>query len=188
MHKLKYLILILFNSTLLFSTVQKDEECFYYFYYDTSNNREILKTIPAGLPRNTDIKIVVDSLLKYLSHQYFYKVYDRDITNIKLNLVKIDSIYTKARMYKIATIDIIDTSTICMGMFFQGSNGGLYTYNILGTNIIQPHLTSSFLDGVIILYNGKPLEPLDHINLNGMLIPKNFRMIALGAINLSRKY
>lgn len=168
--------------------VQKDGESFYYFYYDTSNNREILKTIPVVLPRNTDIKIVVDSLLKYLSDKYFYKAYYlKGTTNIKLSLLKIDSINTTTRVYKIATVDIVDTNKICMGAFFQGSTGGHYTYNILGTNILQPHLTSSFLDGVIILYNGKPLEPLDHINLDGILVSENFRMTALGAINQSRK-
>lgn len=167
---------------------QNDEERFYYFYYDTSNNREILKTMPVGLPRNTDIKIVVDSLLKYLSDKYFYKCYYlKGATNIKLNLLKIDSVHTKTRDYKIATINIIDTNKICMGCYFQGSLGGSMTAVMLGTNILQPQFvySSPFLDGVILLYNGSPLKEMDHIDIDGILIPKNFLNNAMGAINQS---
>ncbi len=188
MLKFKYLLLILINSTLLFSMVQKGEESIYYFYYDydTLNNREILKAIPVGLSRNVDSKVIVDSLLKYLSERYFYKAYYlKGATNIKLNLLKIDSIITKVRIYKIATVDIIDTGRICIGAFFQGSTGGHNTYVMLGTNILQPQFVyaSPLLDGLILLYNGSPLYDMDHINIDGILTPMDFLNSATDAIN-----
>jgi hypothetical protein len=186
MRKLKYLLLLIIASSFLFSMGKNERERFYYFYYDISNNREILKTIPVDLPLNTETKSVVDSLLKYLSDKYFYKAYYlKGATNINLVLLKIDSIITKTRIYKIATVDIVDTSRICMGAFFQGSTGGHMTTVMLGTNILQPqfYYASPFLDGLILLYNGSPLYNMDHIKIDDILVPKNYFDKAMDAIN-----
>ena len=188
MLKLNYLLLIFINGALLFSTEQNDEERFYHYYYDSSNNREILKTFPVELPRNTDVKIVLDSLLTYLSKNYFHDFSNYILdTRIKLRLEKIDSIKTINRIYKIATVNIIDTNKVCIGAFFQGSTGGHMTQIMLSTNILQPQFAykTTFLDGVIILYNGFPIADLDHIDIDGVIVPKTYYMNAMEAINKS---
>ena len=158
---------------------QKEKGAYRYYYYNTANNREVLKSFPMGLPHDTDTKIVVDSLLKYLSDNYFKTVYyatDTITTHIKLTLLRIDSIKTKSRIIKLAVVDIVDTSRICMRNYFQGSTGGHMTQIMLGANILQPqfYYTSHFLDGVILLYNGTSLDDLDHIDLSGILVPSNY--------------
>lgn len=197
MAKHKYRIINIF--ILLFLTTgsspcqekpDRNDEQYYYFYYEVSENQEVLKAIPAGLPRGTPVTIVLDSVLKYLSENYFnaYGELYTD-TNIKLHVTKIDSITTTSRIYKIAIINIDDGDKICRTTFFQGSLGGSMTQTMLAVNILQPQYAFNvpLLDGAIILYNGSPVTELDHIDIDGILVPKTFQMNASGAINRSRK-
>ena len=156
---------------------------YFYFYYDFSNNREILKSIPMRFSLSTETSIVLDSILKILSINYFRNYNDiYTNTKIELQLIGIDSIKTQSKVYKVAIININDSNNYCLTSFFQGSTGAGLTYNLLGVNLLQPQSGSSFIDGVIILYNGSPLSESDHINLKGILVPKEFYNKAKDAI------
>jgi hypothetical protein len=192
--------MFVFVVTLLFLTTRNSDgkpyspdkkgrtEQYYYFYYDYSNNQERLKALPLGFHYNIAFEIVLDSLLRYLSNNYFRNAAGIDSDKIiSLKLDKIDSIKTYERIYRIAIIDIIDSNKLCMDYYFQGSTGAHCTYLILGTNLLQPQSNPAFLDGIIILYNGSPLIGLDHINIEGILIPQSFYMDAMKAIKQSLK-
>jgi hypothetical protein len=198
--KFKYSLMVIFIIALLSivtrngdgktysSDKQESKVRYYYFYYDYSNNQERLKASPLGIRDGADVEIVLDSLLGYLSNNYFRSVAGIDPDKIiSLKLEKIDSIKTSERIYKIAIVNIIDTNKVCMAYYFQGSTGAHCTYITLGTNLLQPQCNLTFLDGVIILYNGSPLVGLDHINIDGILIPEPFYMNAINAIKQSFK-
>jgi hypothetical protein len=168
------------------SDKQESKGRYYYFYYDYSNNQERLKASPLGIRDGADVEIVLDSLLGYLSNNYFRSVAGIDPDKIiSLKLEKIDSIKTSERIYKIAIVNIIDTNKVCMGYYFQGSIGAHCTCIALGSNLLQPQSNPAFLDGIIILYNGSPLVGLDHINIDGILIPGAFYIDAMKAIKQS---
>ena len=58
---------------------------------------------------STETSIVLDSILKFLSINYFRNYNDIYInTNIELQLIGIDSIKTQSRVYKVAIININD--------------------------------------------------------------------------------
>jgi hypothetical protein len=77
---------------------------------------------------------------------------------------------------------MVDTDSVAMSSFFQGSTGGQTTFYMLAATFMQPQLTPPLLDGLVLFYNGKILPELDHINLSGILIPKAIEHIVRRAI------
>ncbi len=139
--------------------------------------------IPLELASETKIFDVLDTLGRYLSKTYFYKIsiYTTIITNIKFEVLKIEEIQTHIRPFRIATINLIDPDELCMGYCFQGSSGGYITAAMLAANFTQPHLPTPLLDGLIILYNGEVLNPMDHINLDRIITPGEIRQAVLNS-------
>jgi len=133
---------------------------------------------PLILSKDTKITDALDTIGKYLSETYFYKIeiYTTIITNIKFEIVKVEEIQTPLRPFRIATINLIDPEELCMGYFFQGSSGGYFTASMLAANFTQPHLYTPLLDGLIILYNGQVLPRMDHINLERIIVPGDMRI------------
>ena len=109
-----------------------------------------------------------------LTNHFRLSDYISNINSVSTKYQHLEVLKTDNKNYTIAIVNIIDPQKVCMSYFFQGSSGGQETYNILGTNLQQPTFEQSLVDGVIILYNGSPLESLDHINLNGILVPRFF--------------
>jgi hypothetical protein len=46
---------------------------------------------------------------------------------------------------------------------------------MIGATFMQPHLSPPLLDGLVVLYNGEILPQLDHINLEGILVPRTVK-------------
>jgi hypothetical protein len=77
---------------------------------------------------------------------------------------------------------MVDVNNDALGYFFQGSTGGQTTFCMLTATFMQPHLDPPLLDGLVILYNGKLLAKLDHINLTGILTPRMVEYVTKRAI------
>lgn len=137
---------------------------------------------PFILPPETTLRDALNSLGRHLSETYFSKTYTNDSTDIHFEVLGIDRISTPGRPLLTAVINMVDVNNDAMGCFFQGSTGGQVTFHMLTATFMQPHLDPPLLDGLVILYNGKLLAELDHINLSGLLIPRLDEYVAKRAI------
>ena len=143
---------------------------------------------PFIVPPKTSLRDALDSLGQHLSKTYFYKTYTNDLTDIHFKVLMIERISTPSRPLITAIINMIDVNNDALGSFFQGSTGGQTTFCMLTATFMQPHLDPPLLDGLVILYNGKLMAELDHINLSGLLIPRLVEYVAKRAIhNTERK-
>ncbi|TVQ19687.1 MAG: hypothetical protein EA382_16095 [Spirochaetaceae bacterium] len=75
----------------------------------------------------------------------------------------------------IAVVELIPTSTDGATdrwyQSFQGSAGARATELLILWNLLQPDVTGAWPDALRLLYRGRPIEPLDHVDLSG-LIPR----------------
>jgi hypothetical protein len=158
---------------------------YYFYYYDNDDVRNesagnplILSKDRLNIPSKAQIREVLDSIVARLTIHFQKSIEYLNIvgtSKIKIKFKDLEYIITEKKNYSIAIIEINDPKEICMSYFFQGSSGGQKTYNTLGTNLLQPNIEHHpLVDGVIILYNGIPMQPLDHINLSGILVPQFF--------------
>ncbi len=174
-----FLLLLQLNNPLNANDKISSSKSGYINLYTFSMDSQLQfdKPKPFVLLNTIKISDVLDTLGKHLSQTYFYevKMYKRIKTNIKFEVLKVEEIQTPIRPFRIATINLVDPQEQCMGYFFQGSAGGYVTANMLLANFTQPHLLAPLLDGLIILYNGKVLPMMDHINLDRIFIPGDLR-------------
>jgi hypothetical protein len=153
-------------------------------YTFTPDQRHLLSNAqPFPLPSGTSLADALDRLGGHLAHTYFRKTYTDKETNIRFEVVDIDTIATPPRTLRIATVNMVDPDRDAMGYFFQGSAGGRTTFYLLTATFLQPHLDPPLLDGLVLLYNGEILPELDHINLAGILTPRTVHHIARRAID-----
>jgi hypothetical protein len=124
---------------------------------------------------NTPVDQVLDSVTKYLERNFFtnYSSFNEKSSPIKIELKEFNIVKSENYNFRLAVFNISDPEEIAVQNFFQGSTGAQHTYAVLLSNILQPHLSHPLLDGVIILYNDKVLRDLDHINLEGIIVPAN---------------
>lgn len=137
---------------------------------------------PFILPPETSLRDALNSLGRHLSETYFSETYTNDLTDIHFEVLGIERISTPTRPLLTAVINMVDVNNNALGCFFQGSTGGQVTFHMLTATFMQPHLDPPLLDGLVILYNGKLLAELDHINLSGLLIPRLVEYVAERAI------
>jgi len=116
---------------------------------------------PYQLSPDTSLKDALDSLGKNLAETYFQKTYTGKTTKIRFEVVDIDQIVIPSRTLRIATINMVDPDKDAMRYFFQ-----------------NPPL----VDGLVFLYNGEMLPELDHMNVEGILIPRLVQGVAKRAI------
>lgn len=175
-------IFIIGHSTIrkTYSDSTNSKEYFFY-YYDTDDQRNVsagnplnLSAYPLNLGNDLTLDEILDSISKLLTKHFRRNNYIPNINSVSFEYQQSEILKTNNKNYTIAIINIIDPQKVCMSYFFQGSAGAQETYNILGCNLLQPTFDQSLVDGVIILYNGSPLESLDHINLRGILVPRFF--------------
>ena len=138
---------------------------------------------PFILPPNTLVKDALDSLGRHLAKDYFSKTYTGKVTDIHFEVVRIDEVATPSRPLRIAVINMIDTNRDARRYFFQGSAGGQTTFYMIAATFMQPHLSPPLVDGLVLLYNGKILPELDHINVKGILTPRLVEHVAKRAIH-----
>jgi hypothetical protein len=137
---------------------------------------------PFPLPHNTLLRDALDSLGRDLSKNYFSRTYTDKATDIHFEILRIDKIATPSRPLRIAVVNMVDKDEDAMRYFFQGSAGGQTTFYMLAATFMQPHLSPSLVDGLVILYNGEILPELDHISLAGVLTPRSVQHVAKRAI------
>lgn len=143
---------------------------------------------PFILPPKLSLRDALDSLGRHLSKTYFSETYTNDLTDIHFEVLRIDRISTPSRPLLTAIINMVDVNNDALSYFFQGSTGGQTTFCMLTATFMQPHLDPPLLDGLVILYNGKLLAKLDHINLTGLLTPRLVEYVAKRAIlSMERK-
>jgi hypothetical protein len=152
----------------------------YTFLPDQQNSLKDAQ--PFLLPPSTPVKQALERLGRHLANSYFSKTYANETTDIDFEVLSIADISSRARDFRVAVINMIDTNRDAMGCFFQGSTGGQTTFCMLVATFMQPHLNPPLLDGLILLYNGEILPELDHIDLTGILIPRPVEHIAKRAI------
>ena len=138
---------------------------------------------PFVLPPNTLLRDALDSLGQNLAKNYFSKTYTDKVTDIHFEVLRIDEISAPSRPLRIAVVNMVDTNRDARRYFFQGSAGGQTTFCMLAATFMQPHLSPPLLDGLVFLYNGKILPPLDHIDLAGILTPRSVQHVAKRAIH-----
>ena len=157
-------------------------------YTFTTHHKHILGFAqPFILAPNTSISDTLDQLGRHLADNYFLKTYAQKLTHIHFEILNVDEIFTPSRKVRIALVNMVDSDRDAMDSFFQGSMGGMTTMYMLAATFMQPHLNPPLLDGLIILYNGKILSGLDHINLEGILIPRMVRHVVKRAINRTQR-
>ena len=158
------------------------------FYTFTPDDRYYLGSAQAlMLPHNISVKDVLDTLSVNLATTYFFKTFQNELSGIRFEVISVDEIPTLSRPVRIAVVNMLDPKRVAMGHYFQGSCGGAVTFAMLAATFIQPHLDPPLLDGLILLYNGEMLPDLDHINLNGILIPRMVDGYVSRAIRESKK-
>ena len=129
----------------------------------------------------------MDNLGRHLAENYCLKTYTQKLTHIHFEILNVDEISTSSRKIRIAVVNMVDRDRDSMNSFFQGSTGGMTTFYMLVATFMQTHLNPPLLDGLIILYNGKILSGLDHINLEGILIPRMVQDVVKQAINRTQR-
>jgi hypothetical protein len=141
---------------------------------------------PFPLPADTSIEDALTSLGNHLSETYFVHEHMASQSKILFEVTELHEIPNLPDTLRVAVINMIDTERYAMRYFFQGSTGAQTTFCMLGATFIQPQSDSPLLDGLILLYNGEPLQELDHINLSGILTPRLFKYVAKRAISRTK--
>jgi len=137
---------------------------------------------PFRLSPHTSLKDALNSLGQHLAKTYFQKTYTDKVTKIRFEIVGVNQVVISSRSLRIATVNMVDSDRDAMRYFFQGSAGARTTFYMIGATFMQPHLNPPLLDGLVFLYNGEMLPELDHINVEGILIPRLVRRITKRAI------
>ena len=137
---------------------------------------------PFRLSPHTSLKDALNSLGQRLAETYFQKTYTGKATKIHFEVVGVNEIVISSRPLRIATVNMVDPDRDAMRYFFQGSAGARTTFYMIGATFMQPHLNPPLLDGLVFLYNGEMLPELDHINVEGILIPRLVQRVTKRAI------
>jgi len=142
---------------------------------------------PFLLSPDTSLKDALNSLGQRLAETYFQKTYTGKETKIYFEVVRVNEIVISSRPLRIATVNMVDPGQDAMRYFFQGSAGARTTFYMIAATFMQPHLNPPLLDGLIFLYNGEMLPELDHINVEGILIPRLVERVTKRAIHVIKK-
>jgi len=137
---------------------------------------------PFRLSPHTSLKDALNSLGQHLAKTYFQKTYTDKVTKIRFEVVGVNQVAISSRSLRIATVNMVDPDKDAMRYFFQGSAGARTTFYMIGATFMQPHLNPPLLDGLVFLYNGEMLPELDHINVEGILIPRLVQRVTKRAI------
>jgi len=137
---------------------------------------------PLLLSPHTSLKDALNSLGQRLAETYFQKTYTGKTTKIHFEVVRVNEIVISSRPLRIATVNMLDPDRDAMSYFFQGSAGARTTFYMIGATFMQPHLNPPLVDGLVFLYNGEMLPELDHINVEGILIPRLVQRVTKRAI------
>ena len=152
------------------------------YTFSSDDQYFLSKAQPFLLPPDTSLRDALNSLGRHLSKTYFLKTYADELADIHFEVLGIEKIFTPSRPLTTAIVNMVDVNKEALRYFFQGSTGGQTTFCMLTATFMQPHLDPPLLDGLIILYNGKLMQKLDHIDLSGLLVPRLVEFVVKRAI------
>lgn len=138
---------------------------------------------PLSVPPSTSIKDTLNILGRELAASYFAKTYKDKVTDIHFEVLRVHEIITPSRPLHIAVVNMVDNEEDAVQYFFQGSAGAQTSFYMMTATFLQPHLSPPLLDGLVLLYNGKILPELDHINVTGILTPRLARHVTERAVH-----
>ena len=156
------------------------------FTFKSDEKQFLISAQPFVINAGTSLKSALNRLGAHLAETYFSRTYSNEKTNIRFEVRGIHEVPADPRGVRIAVINMIDKEKFAMNYFFQGSAGAQTTFYMLVATFTQPQLAVSLVDGLIILYNGKLLSEMDHINLSGIQTPSSVRNLAVRAIQNTR--
>ena len=153
------------------TSLWNSDTSFYFYKMDFLSNAENLISEKVNFDTKLNKKEILDSTASFLSNTYFLtsNKYYIGKRKISIDIKSIAEINLLDRTYSVATVNIDDQDKICMGIYFQGSTGGFFTFLMLVSNLMQPQRNTPLIDGLIILYNNAELKAMDHINLEGLI-------------------
>jgi len=153
-------------------------------YTFSAHHNDFLRVArPLIVPPSTSIKDTLDVLGRELAASYFAKTYKDRETDIHFEVRRVHEITTPSRSLCIAVVNMVDKEEDAVRYFFQGSAGGQTSFYIMTATFLQPHLSPPLLDGLVLLYNGRILPELDHLNVTGILTPRLARRVTERAIH-----
>lgn len=137
------------------------------------------------LPADTSISSALDQLGKHLSKTYFSKTGRPEGRSPHFVVRDVTLIPAGERPLRVATIDMIDPDQTVLMDFFQGSTGAQCTFYLVAGTFLQPQRKPPLLNGLLLLYNGKPFPVMDHVQLTEIVVPERVRWMVLRALRLS---
>jgi len=137
---------------------------------------------PLELDPDTLLSDAVEVLGHRLAEGYFSTTYTGTEADIHFEVIRINTFGAGGRRFRIGVVNMQDPERACMHSFFQGSSGATTTYCMLTATLMQPQLDPPLLDGLVLLYNGEPIRELDHINLAGILTPRQVEPVVRRAM------
>jgi hypothetical protein len=164
------LLFLLACSGLPYGEVVAGEYWVYLPDHSDNINPNDLRVEPVAIDDAADIHSTLDAIAGAVSEMYFSR-YGRRSTSIKVVLDSVHYVWLSTRPIRIGIFDVIDTDSVAMRTFFQGSSGAQLTFDVLVANLVQPQMNPALLDGAIVLYNGELISEMDHIDLSGILTP-----------------
>lgn len=137
------------------------------------------------LPADTPLSSALDHLGKHLSKNYFSKSGQPEPRSLRFVVRAITFVPGGEHPLRVATIDMIDPNQSALVDFFQGSTGAQCTFYLVASTFLQPQRDPPLLNGLLLLYNGKPFPVMDHVQLTEIVVPEQVRWTVLRALRLS---
>ena len=123
---------------------------------------------PGWLEPGLTVEAALDSLGHALARGYFHD-WNEQPTGIAFDLVEVVTLPTPPESMRIAVIDMVDPDRWGERSFFQGTTGGAISERLIAATFLQVPATweaPPLLDGLVLLYNGERIAPMDHTRLD----------------------
>ena len=156
-----------------------------YFYFLPGTDQIFQGVQPVEIQGIIDRKNLIEKLGDHLATTYFAQA-NSSRTNIRFELVSLQSIHVRERPYYIANINMVDEEEAGIQYFFQGSFGGQVTFAMIAATFLQLQNKPPLLDGLIFNYNGNAFPQLDHIHFKGIITPRAVESVVFSAIQDSK--
>lgn len=133
---------------------------------------------PDWLSPELTLEAVLDSLGDALSSSYFYEWYDEP-TGIAFETVEVERLPTPPDPMRIAVVNMVDPDRWAERGFFQGTTGGYMTQLMISATFMQVAPApdeAPLLDGLVLLYNGERILPMDHTGLDQIQQPEDVEL------------
>ncbi|NNF58814.1 MAG: hypothetical protein HKN04_11290 [Rhodothermaceae bacterium] len=130
---------------------------------------------PGWLEPALTVEAALDSLGHALARGYFHE-WNGQPTGIDFELVEVVVLPTPSDSMRIAVIDMRDSDRWGERGFFQGTTGGMISQRMISATFMQVPVAldeQPLLDGLVLLYNGERIVPMDHTRLDLIQQPDN---------------